>query len=329
MSTAATTSNAQSKPTMQMTSLIPLALVGIVLLMVIPLPPFMLDLLLASSIALSVSLLLIALNLEKLDLSAFPTILLFATLLRLSLNVASTRLILLDGHQGLGAAGNIIRAFGEFMIGGNFVVGGAVFILLVIINFVVITKGAGRVAEVSARFTLDALPGKQMSIDADLSAGALTQDEARTRRKEVEQESDFFGAMDGASKFVRGDAIAGLLMTGFNITVGFIVGVMQNDMSAGDAAGTYTLLTVGDGLVSQDSSPLGLDRCRCCCHSRLCRRWFCTNPYQADWRTKPCAVSRGIPPRRNRLLARYACSTLLGSGCPALYRCPLGSKWNH
>jgi flagellar biosynthesis protein FlhA len=235
-----------------MTSLIPLALVGIVLLMVIPLPPIILDLLLASSIALSVSLLLIALNLEKpLDLSAFPTILLFATLLRLSLNVASTRLILLHGHEGPGAAGNIIRAFGEFMIGGNYVVGGAVFILLVIINFVVITKGAGRVAEVSARFTLDALPGKQMSIDADLAAGAFTQEEAKNRRKEVEQESDFFGAMDGASKFVRGDAIAGLLMTGINITIGFIVGVMQNDMSAADAAGTYTLLTVGDGLGSQ------------------------------------------------------------------------------
>ena len=252
MSTATTPSQAQSKPTLQMTSLIPLALVGIVLLMVIPLPPIILDLLLASSIALSVSLLLIALNLEKpLDLSAFPTILLFATLLRLSLNVASTRLILLHGHEGPGAAGNIIRAFGEFMIGGNYVVGGAVFILLVIINFVVITKGAGRVAEVSARFTLDALPGKQMSIDADLAAGAFTQEEAKNRRKEVEQESDFFGAMDGASKFVRGDAIAGLLMTGINITIGFIVGVMQNDMSAADAAGTYTLLTVGDGLGSQ------------------------------------------------------------------------------
>jgi len=245
---ASTASVASSR----LNSLIPIGLVGIVLLMVVPLPPMILDLLLATSIALSISLLLISLNLEKpLDLSSLPTILLFATLLRLSLNVASTRLILLHGHEGPGAAGNVIRAFGEFMIGGNYVVGAAVFILLVIINFVVITKGAGRVAEVSARFTLDALPGKQMSIDADLSAGALTQEEAKTRRREVEHESDFFGAMDGASKFVRGDAIAGLLMTGINITVGFIVGVMQNDMSAADAASTYTILTVGDGLGSQ------------------------------------------------------------------------------
>jgi len=231
---------------------VPLILVGVVLLMVVPLPPFMLDMFLATSIALSVVLLLISINIERpLDLSAFPSILLFGTLFRLALNVASTRLILLEGAEGTHAAGAVIRAFGELIIRGNYVVGATIFLLLVIINFVVITKGAGRVAEVAARFTLDALPGKQMSIDADLGAGAITQDQARARRREVEQESDFFGAMDGASKFVRGDAIAGLLMTGINIVVGFIVGVAQNDLSAAEAAQTYTILTVGDGLVSQ------------------------------------------------------------------------------
>jgi flagellar biosynthesis protein FlhA len=231
---------------------VPMILVGVVLLMVVPLPPFLLDMMLATSLALSVVLLLISINIERpLDLSAFPSILLFATLFRLALNVASTRLILLDGAEGTHAAGAVIRAFGELIIHGNYVVGATIFLLLVIINFVVITKGAGRVAEVSARFTLDALPGKQMSIDADLGAGAITQDQARLRRREVEQESDFFGAMDGASKFVRGDAIAGLLMTGINIVVGFIVGVAQNDLTAAEAAQTYTILTVGDGLVSQ------------------------------------------------------------------------------
>ncbi|MDH5671857.1 MAG: flagellar biosynthesis protein FlhA [Myxococcales bacterium] len=231
---------------------VPLILVGIVLLMVIPLPAPILDLLLATSIAMSVALLLIAIQIERpLDLSAFPAILLFGTLLRLSLNVASTRLILLRGAEGPAAAGNVVHAFGELLIGGNYVVGGTIFLLLVIINFIVISKGAGRVAEVSARFTLDALPGKQMSIDADVNAGALTQEQANVKRKEVEQESDFFGAMDGASKFVRGDAIAGLLMTSINIVVGFIVGVAQQDMSAGDAAARYTVLTVGDGLASQ------------------------------------------------------------------------------
>src|SRR6195952_3348506 len=233
-------------------SAVPLILVGVVLLMVVPLPAFLLDLMLATSLALSVALLLISINIERpLDLSAFPSILLFSTLFRLALNVASTRLILLDGSEGTHAAGQVIRAFGELIIHGNYVVGATIFVLLVIINFVVITKGAGRVAEVSARFTLDALPGKQMSIDADLGAGAITQEQARARRREVEQESDFFGAMDGASKFVRGDAIAGLLMTGINIVVGFIVGVAQNDLSASQAAQTYTILTVGDGLVSQ------------------------------------------------------------------------------
>ncbi|MBX7190566.1 MAG: flagellar biosynthesis protein FlhA [Sandaracinaceae bacterium] len=233
-------------------AIVPLILVGIVALMVVPLPPFLLDLLLAASIALSLGLLLVAIHLERpLDLSIFPTLVLFGTLLRLSLNVATTRLILLHGGEGAEAAGAIIRAFGEFVVGGNYVVGATIFVLLVVINFVVITKGAGRVAEVSARFTLDAMPGKQMSIDADLAAGAITQDQARARRKEVEHESDFFGAMDGASKFVRGDAIAGLVMTGINIVVGFIVGVVQNGLEPARAASTYTILTVGDGLASQ------------------------------------------------------------------------------
>ncbi|HEY6877737.1 MAG TPA: flagellar biosynthesis protein FlhA, partial [Polyangiales bacterium] len=250
MSTAASPTMAKSSSLVA--SVLPLVLVGIVLMMVIPLPSLLLDLLLAISLALSLALLLVSLQVTRvLDLSAFPSILLFITLLRLALNVASTRLILLHGAEGTEAAGAIIRAFGEFMIGGNYVVGGTVFILLIVINFVVITKGAGRVAEVSARFALDAMPGKQMAIDAELAAGAIDQDVAKLRRKEVEQESDFFGAMDGASKFVRGDAIAAVLMTSINILVGFIVGMVQHEMSAADAAATYTILAVGEGLVSQ------------------------------------------------------------------------------
>ncbi|HJL19600.1 MAG TPA: flagellar biosynthesis protein FlhA [Sandaracinaceae bacterium LLY-WYZ-13_1] len=252
MSAAPTASKTGALFPTRLATVVPVLLVGIVLLMVVPLPALFLDFMLATSIALSVALLLISIHLEKpLDLSSFPTILLFGTLLRLALNVASTRLILLNGSNGTQAAGEVIRSFGEFIVGGNYVVGGTVFVLLVIINFVVITKGAGRVAEVSARFTLDALPGKQMSIDADLASGVLTQEQAKDRRREVEKESDFFGAMDGASKFVRGDAIAGLLMTGINIVVGFVVGVAQNDLAVADAASTYTILTVGDGLASQ------------------------------------------------------------------------------
>lgn len=237
-----------SRPAM----VVPLLLVGIVLLMVAPLPAFVLDMLLATSMALSVGLLLIAIHMERpLDLSAFPTILLFSTLLRLALNIASTRLILLRGGDGTGAAGQVIGAFGELIVGGNYIVGGTIFLMLVIINFVVISKGSGRVAEVSARFTLDAMPGKQMSIDAELNAGTISQEEARTKRRDLELESDFFGAMDGASKFVRGDAIAGLLTTAINIIVGFVVGVVQGGLSATESAQTYTVLTVGDGLVSQ------------------------------------------------------------------------------
>lgn len=236
----------------RLASVMPLLLVGIVFLMMVPLTAGLLDVLLATSIALSVGLLLVSLHMEKpLDLSSFPAILLFSTLLRLALNVASTRLILLEGGQGTDAAGAVVDAFGRFVVGGNVVVGAAIFVLLVIINFVVITKGAGRVAEVSARFTLDALPGKQMAIDADLASGVLTQAQAKAAREVVGREADFFGAMDGASKFVRGDAIAGLLMTAINIVVGFIVGVVQEGLDAGTAAETYTVLTVGDGLASQ------------------------------------------------------------------------------
>ncbi len=231
---------------------IPLALVAIVLLLVVPLPALLLDLLLAASISLSIAILMVAIQVEKpVEFSAFPTVLLFGTLLRLALNVASTRRILLHGAEGTDAAGGVIQAFGEFVVGSNYVVGLVLFLLLVLINFVVVTKGAGRVAEVSARFVLDALPGKQMSVDADLSSGVIGQDEARARRRAIEQEADFYGAMDGASKFVRGDAIAALLITGINIVGGLVVGVVQNDMAVGDAAATYTVLTVGEGLAAQ------------------------------------------------------------------------------
>ena len=188
---------------------------------------------------------------KPLDFAAFPTVLLLTTLLRLSLNVASTRVVLLHGHTGPDAAGKVIEAFGHFLVGGNYAVGIVVFVILVVINFVVITKGAGRIAEVSARFTLDAMPGKQMAIDADLNAGLIDEDEARERRAEIAQEADFYGSMDGASKFVRGDAIAGILILLINIIGGLVVGVMQHDMSLADAAKNYTLLAIGDGLVAQ------------------------------------------------------------------------------
>lgn len=225
---------------------------GILLVMMIPLPPFVLDILLSFSITFALIILLVSVYVPRpLDFSVFPSILLIATLLRLSLNVASTRLILLHGNEGTGAAGQVIHAFGSFVVGGNYVVGFIVFLVLVLINFVVITKGATRIAEVAARFTLDAMPGKQMSIDADLNAGLITDAEARRRRREIALEADFYGSMDGASKFVRGDAIAGIVITITNILGGLIVGVMQQGMAVGDAAHTYTLLTVGDGLVTQ------------------------------------------------------------------------------
>lgn len=224
----------------------------ILVVMIVPLPPFILDLLLAFSIILSVLILMTALFImAPLEFSAFPTVLLISTMLRLALNLASTRLILSNGHTGTGAAGHVIESFGTFVMGGNFIIGTIVFIILVIVNFVVITKGSGRIAEVAARFSLDAMPGKQMAIDADLSSGLITQDEAKERRKALEDESSFYGSMDGASKFVRGDAIAGILITFVNIIGGIIIGVAQMGMDFSAAARTYTLLTVGDGLVTQ------------------------------------------------------------------------------
>ena len=229
-----------------------LAVIAILVVLVLPMPAGVLDLLLAISITFSVLILMTALFIRTpLEFSAFPTVLLIATMLRLALNLASTRLILTGGHQGTDAAGQVIEAFGNFVMQGNFVIGIIVFAILVIVNFVVITKGSGRIAEVAARFTLDAMPGKQMAIDADLSAGLIDEDEARNRRKRLEDESSFYGAMDGASKFVRGDAIAGLMITFINIIGGMIIGVGQNDLTMYDAGQTYTLLTVGDGLVSQ------------------------------------------------------------------------------
>ncbi|MBI5920401.1 MAG: flagellar biosynthesis protein FlhA [Betaproteobacteria bacterium] len=230
----------------------PLLIVMILSMMVLPLPPFLLDVFFTFNIAISIMVMLVAMyTLKPLDFSVFPTVLLVTTLLRLSLNVASTRVVLLEGHTGPDAAGKVIEAFGHFLVGGNYAVGLVVFIILVVINFVVITKGAGRIAEVSARFTLDAMPGKQMAIDADLNAGLIGEDEARRRRAEIAQEADFFGSMDGASKFVRGDAVAGILILFINIIGGLIVGVLQHEMDIASAAKNYTLLTIGDGLVAQ------------------------------------------------------------------------------
>ncbi len=230
----------------------PALIIMILSMMVLPLPAFALDVLFTFNIALSVMVLLVAMyTLKPLDFSVFPTVLLVTTLLRLSLNVASTRIVLLQGHTGPDAAGKVIEAFGHFLVGGNYTVGIVVFIILTIINFVVITKGAGRIAEVGARFTLDAMPGKQMAIDADLNAGLIGEDEARSRRAAIASEADFYGSMDGASKFVRGDAIAGILILLINIIGGLIIGVAQHDMDAGQAARNYTLLTIGDGLVAQ------------------------------------------------------------------------------
>jgi len=235
----------------------PIVLVALLAMVVLPLPAFMLDLLFSFNIALSLTIMLASIYvLKPLHFASFPSILLIATLLRLALNVASTRIVLLEGHTGTGAAGNVIEAFGEFVIGGNYTVGFVVFAILVIINFVVVTKGATRIAEVSARFTLDSMPGKQMAIDADLNAGLIDQDEARNRREEIMQESDFYGSMDGASKFVRGDAVAGILILFINIIGGFIIGVVQHDLTFAEAAHNYTLLTIGDGLVAQIPSLL-------------------------------------------------------------------------
>ena len=229
--------------------------VGIVLilgLMIVPMPPVLLDLFLSFSITLSIVVLLVSAYTERpLDFSVFPSILLISTLFRLSLNIASTRLILMRGDTGVEAAGRVIRSFGEFVVGGNFVVGFVIFLILVIINFVVITKGAGRIAEVSARFTLDAMPGKQMSIDADLNSGLIDEKQARKRRQDISREADFYGAMDGSSKFVRGDAIAAIIIMIINIIGGFLIGVLQKGMPMAEAAQTYTILTIGEGLVAQ------------------------------------------------------------------------------
>ncbi len=230
----------------------PLLVVALLMMLVVPLPPIGLDLLFTFNIVLSLSILLVTVYaMRPLDFAVFPTILLIATLLRLALNVASTRIILLDGHTGTAAAGRVIESFGEFVIGGNYAVGLVVFAILIIINFVVVTKGAGRVAEVSARFTLDALPGKQMAIDADLNAGIIDQKQAKERREDVAREADFYGSMDGASKFVRGDAIAGILILVINLIGGLSIGMLQHDMIFGDAVRNYSLLTIGDGLVAQ------------------------------------------------------------------------------
>lgn len=230
----------------------PLLILMILSMMVLPLPPFILDLLFTFNIALSIMVLLVAMFTQRtLEFAAFPTILLFSTLLRLALNVASTRIILMEGHTGAAAAGQVVEAFGHFLVGGNFAIGIVVFIILVIINFMVITKGAGRIAEVGARFVLDGMPGKQMAIDADLNAGLIGEDEAKKRRSEVTQEADFYGSMDGASKFVRGDAVAGIMIMIINVVGGLLVGVLQHGMSLGAAGETYTLLTIGDGLVAQ------------------------------------------------------------------------------
>ncbi|VVE17126.1 flagellar biosynthesis protein FlhA [Pandoraea terrigena] len=230
----------------------PVLIVMVLGMMILPLPPFILDLLFTFNIALAVMVLLVSMYTQKpLDFAAFPSVLLFSTLLRLSLNVASTRVVLLEGHTGPDAAGKVIEAFGHFLVGGNYAVGIVVFIILVVINFMVITKGAGRIAEVGARFTLDAMPGKQMAIDADLNAGLIGEEDARKRRSVIAQEADFYGSMDGASKFVRGDAVAGLLIMIINIVGGLIVGVAQHGLDISTAAKNYTLLTIGDGLVAQ------------------------------------------------------------------------------
>lgn len=230
----------------------PIAVLLVLSMMVLPLPPFALDLLFTFNIAMAVMVMMVAAHMVRpLDFAAFPTVLLLTTLMRLSLNVASTRVVLLEGHTGTGAAGKVIEAFGHFLIGGNFAVGLIVFAILVVINFIVVTKGAERIAEVGARFTLDAMPGKQMAVDADLNAGLINEAEAKRRRAELSDEADFFGSMDGASKFVRGDAIAGMLILAINIVGGFIIGVAQHNLSASQAANSYILLAVGDALVAQ------------------------------------------------------------------------------
>ena len=245
-------SSAAAKSNAAMSMSIPAMLIGVVIIMVIPIPAFFLDILLSFNITISLVILFVSLYLGRpLEFSSYPSLLLMTTLFRLAMNVSSTRLILLYGDQGLDAAGHVIQAFGTFVLGGNFVIGVIVFIIIVMVNFMVITKGSGRIAEVAARFTLDAMPGKQMAIDSDLNSGLISESEAKKQRKDLSAEAEFYGAMDGASKFVRGDAVAGIVITFVNILGGLFIGVVQGDMHWLDAAETYTLLTVGDGLVSQ------------------------------------------------------------------------------
>ncbi|GHL76037.1 hypothetical protein ECZU34_37850 [Escherichia coli] len=236
---------------------VPLVILCILAMVILPLPPALLDILFTFNIVLAVMVLLVAVSAKRpLEFSLFPTILLITTLMRLTLNVASTRVVLLHGHLGAGAAGKVIESFGQVVIGGNFVVGFVVFIILMIINFIVVTKGAERISEVSARFTLDAMPGKQMAIDADLNAGLINQAQAQTRRKDVASEADFYGAMDGASKFVRGDAIAGMMILAINLIGGVCIGIFKYNLSADAAFQQYVLMTIGDGLVAQIPSLL-------------------------------------------------------------------------
>ena len=257
MSESASISNPPGKPVQVLSFGVPLMVLLLLGMMTLPVPTFLLDLAFTFNIALALVVLLVSVYaMRPLDFAIFPTVLLVATLLRLGLNIASTRVVLLEGHAGGASAGKVIEAFGDVLVGGNYVVGLVVFIILVIINFVVVTKGAGRISEVSARFTLDAMPGKQMAIDADLNAGLIDQDAARDRREDVSREADFYGAMDGASKFVRGDAVAGILILLINIIGGFAIGILQHELSAGEAIEAYTLLTIGDGLVAQIPSLL-------------------------------------------------------------------------
>jgi len=246
-----------SRPNALQGLVLPVGILAVVAMMVLPLPIWLLDIFFVFNILLALLVLMVALHSYRpLDFSSFPSVLLIATVLRLALNVASTRIVLTDGHTGPGAAGRVIEAFGTFVIAGNFAVGLVIFVILMIINLMVITKGAGRVSEVSARFTLDAMPGKQMAIDADLNAGLLTPDEARARRSEVSEEADFYGAMDGASKFVKGDAVAGILILLANILGGIAIGMAQHGLAFGVAVETYVLLSIGDGLVAQIPSLL-------------------------------------------------------------------------
>ena len=266
-------------------------MMAILVILILPLPPVLLDFSLAISITFSVLILMTSLFIQApLEFSSFPTVLLIATMLRLALNLASTRLILAHGHEGTAAAGHVIQAFGNFVMGGNFVIGIIVFTILVIVNFVVITKGSGRIAEVAARFHLDSMPGKQMAIDADLNAGLIDEKDARRRRKALEDELGFFGAMDGASKFVRGDAIAGLLVVMINVIGGMIIGIVQQGLSFADAAQDYTLLTVGDGLVTQIPALIVSDRGR--------PPWS-PRPASPAPPTRRCSASSPAIPRRS------------------------------